>query len=139
MRFRVRALRRAEIIWMLPLSVLFLTAILHFSLVLRMEVRLTEAARAGALFAASAPADDPRIMQEIVPILPFWLNQDHLTIAITPPPAARTGGSALRVELRYSLEAYRAPIPVGLLLGIPQELSSAVVVPVVEAGGRPAS
>lgn len=131
--------RRGEIIWVLPLLVLFVTAIIHFGLVLRMQVRLTEAARAGAVFGSKAPGDDQLIVQEIKPVLPFWLNQDHLTITIRPPPASRTGGSAIHVHLELPTKSIRGVFPVGRLIGIPDVLTGDCVVPVVEAGGRPTS
>lgn len=121
----------AELAVVLPILLTMLTVILHFGIVIWTQVRMTAASREAVLYAAYNPTDDTKIRNVALKALPSWIDSTHLTLTITPPPASRTGGAALKVTMTYNLRDGGGILPGGRILDLTKELWACSISPVL--------
>lgn len=104
----------------LPILLLVVMGIIEFGRIFNAELIVSNAAREGARYAAlhSTDAQIQTTVQNLTPTL----NQNNISVIITPQQASRTSGTAATVEVDYNLQII-APF-VNIIIGNPFKISS---------------
>jgi Flp pilus assembly protein TadG len=91
-----------ELALVLPVLVLLLCGIMEFGRVYDASLVITQAAREGAR--AGAVGDTDAQVTSAVKTVAGSLNQNNLSITISPPQSSRTSGDNITVEINYSVQ-----------------------------------
>lgn len=91
-----------EMAFILPILLLILMGIVEFGRIFNAYLIVTNASREGARY-ASVHSSDTQIESAISNLTPT-LEQDKLSITITPSEGSRTSGNAVEVRIDYDID-----------------------------------
>lgn len=91
-----------EMAFVLPLLLLILMGIVEFGRIFNAHLIITNASREGARYAAVHSTDAE--IEAVIDNLTSTLDQNNLTLTITPSFANRTSGSTVEVRIDYDID-----------------------------------